>query len=926
MALTLVEPITVNTSASFTFANVTAGNLLTNNIRYANGSPYVFTTNAAGSNTQVQFNDSNLFAGSANFTFNKTTNTLTVSNITANGAGLTNIPGANVTGTVPNATAAITAGTVTTGAQPNITSVGTLTSLAVTGNISAGNANLGNLVSANFFSGSGNLLSNIQGSNVTGAVASATTAGTVTTNAQPNITSVGTLTGLTSTGTINLTNASNVSLGPVGNVKITGGTNGQYLTTDGSGNLSFTSISISSASISNGNSNVNIPSANGNVNISAVGNANVLVVTGAGVNISGTLNAAGNANVGNLGATGVIASTLTSNVATGTAPLTVTSTTRVANLNVAQANVAEFLTITTQTSGNAFLLLANAVTGNVSETANSVFVANSSNGAIHATTFVGALSGAATSATTAGTVTTNAQPNITSVGTLTSLAVTGNITAGNANLGNLAIANFFSGSGNLLSNIQGGNVTGAVASATTAGTVTTNAQPNITSVGTLAGLTSTGTINLTGASNVSLGAIGNVKVTGGSSGQYLTTDGAGNLSFATVNTTLLSNGNSNVNIPAANGNVNISAIGNANVVVITGTGVNVAGTGNFTGNLTSGNLNTTGIVASTLTSNVATGTAPLTVTSTTRVANLNVAQANIAEFLIITTQTTGNAFILLANAVTGNVSETANSVFVANSSNGAIHATTFVGALSGAATTAGTVTTAAQPNITSVGTLTSLTLAANGNITMSGSVSQISGANLVSATLLTGTLTTAAQPNITSVGTLTSASITGNITAGNVYANSGTVGASLVTGTLTTAAQPNITSLGTLTALNLSGVATFYASQDRFSTLTGATGVVTHDLNNGATFYHTSAAANFTANFTNVPTTNNYTTIATIFVVQGATPYLPTAVQIAGVAQTIRWLGGAAPTGTANQISLVSFALVRNAGAWTVLGQGSNYN
>ena len=60
-----------------------------------------------------------------------------------------------------------------------------------------------------------------------------------------------------------------------------------------------------------------------------------------------------------------------------------------------------------------------------------------------------------------------------------------NIATDNANLGNLATANFFSGAGNNLSNIQGANVTGAVSSATTSGTVTTNAQPNITSVGTL---------------------------------------------------------------------------------------------------------------------------------------------------------------------------------------------------------------------------------------------------------------------------------------------------------------------------------------------------------------------------------------------------------------------------------------------------------
>ena len=109
-----------------------------------------------------------------------------------------------------------------------------------------------------------------------------------------------------------------------------------------------------------------------------------------------------------------------------------------------------------------------------------------------------------------------AQPNITSVGTLTSLAVLGNITSGNANLGNLAIANVFSGSLN-----------GSAASANTANTantVTLNAQPNITSLGTLTSL------NVTGLAN--LGAVTNITITGGSPNYVLQTDGNGTLSWA----------------------------------------------------------------------------------------------------------------------------------------------------------------------------------------------------------------------------------------------------------------------------------------------------------------------------------------------------------------------------------------------------------
>ena len=69
-------------------------------------------------------------------------------------------------------------------------------------------------------------------------VGEATLAGTVTTNAQPNITSVGSLTGLTvsnSSGVVNFSNTANVTLGAIGNLHISGGTAGQLLSTNGNG-------------------------------------------------------------------------------------------------------------------------------------------------------------------------------------------------------------------------------------------------------------------------------------------------------------------------------------------------------------------------------------------------------------------------------------------------------------------------------------------------------------------------------------------------------------------------------------------------------------------------------------------------------------------------------------------------------------------
>ncbi len=109
------------------------------------------------------------------------------------------------------------------------------------------------------------------------------------------------------------------------------------------------------------------------------------------------------------------------------------------------------------------------------------------------------------------------------------------------------------------------------------------------------------------------------------------------------------------------------------------------------------------------------------------------------------------------------------------------------------------------------------------------------------------------------------------------------------------------------------------------SSLTGATGVVAHDFATNAIFDHTSIAANFTANITNVPTTSDRALNVVLVLRQGATPYVPNAVQIDGVAQTINWVETLAPTGNANSIDVITFSLLRVGTTWTVLGGYTNY-
>ena len=170
--------------------------------------------------------------------------------------------------------------------------------------------------------------------------------------------------------------------------------------------------------------------------------------------------------------------------------------------------------------------------------------------------------------------------------------------------------------------------------------------------------------------------------------------------------------------------------------------------------------------------------------------------------------------------------------------------------------------------------------------------------------------------------TVTNLTATGNVTVtGNIIA-SGNV---IATGNVTTSGSLN-GSIGTLNNVTLSGYTTQGQTSEIISTtLTGATGTVVHDTTTGSTFYHTGIVANFTPNFTNVPTTNSRSITVVLVLIQGSTAYLPNAVQINGVSQTIKWANASAPTPTASRVEVVSFSLIYISGAWTVIGQLSTY-
>ena len=505
-----------------------------------------------------------------------------------NGNSLANLTGANVTGYVPLATSATTAGTVTASSQPNIASLGTLTSLQT---ISTVNASLGNSVTANFFLGKftssasnqpnisnvgtlvglttgatvdaslgnsvttnyivsdGTYLYNIPGSNVVGTVASATTAttaGTVTASAQPNITSVGTLTSLDVSGT---TTTKDITI--TGNLTVSGDT--------------------------------------------ITANVTGLVVQDPLIEMGGNLNG-----------------TLTTND------------------GYDRGTVMHYYDTGTASQTDAFMGWKNS-----------------------AKEFVFA---------SKATIATN-------IATINNL---GNIKAGNANItGNLKV---------------GGNLIGTL-------DATSNNQPNISKVGKLSELLVGNTTNYTTHGNGTITTMGDITVT---SGYYFRGDGS---KLTGIDASSIRNGTSNISIPTTDGEVNVF-VGGSRVANFTSTGI-FAVNANLSANLGAGNAFVTGTIrVPTLFANVADGTAPLTINSTTRVANLNVDYANVSDYTVVKNTTTGTYYPVLSSDVTdGNYQFSGNSTLSYNVGTGTLSA----GKLTG------TLTTSAQPNITSLGRITSLT-------------------------------------------------------------------------------------------------------------------------------------------------------------------------------------------------------------------------
>jgi hypothetical protein len=128
-----------------------------------------------------------------------------------------------------------------------------------------------------------------------------------------------------------------------------------------------------------------------------------------------------------------------------------------------------------------------------------------------------------------------------------------------------------------------------------------------------------------------------------------------------------------------------------------------------------------------------------------------------------------------------------------------------------------------------------------------------------------------------------------------------------------------------ITNVTLSGITFSNQLVDTSNNNIYAEGNVVHDFNSGAIFYHSNINTNFTANFTNIPEINNKIISISIVLQQHANAYLANAIQINNLNVPVKYINGKAPTGTASNINLQNFTLIRNNNQWIVLSSLNAY-
>ena len=216
--------IIANSTVTYPFISPSAAQYAANTF-FLNANGQWAQVGSYGSNTQVQFNDSGSFAGSTGFTFNKTTNTLSVGTTTINSTVVNATSYIIDTSVIANTSGVYTTGTVN---AASLTTSGVTTNTSgvyTTGTVNAASHTVGTSTTAN-----------ATGVYTTGTVnaASLTTSG-VTTNTS-GVYTTGVVNGSTiSVGTSVIANTTRLTIGTAVGLQANGGigTAGQLLTSNG---------------------------------------------------------------------------------------------------------------------------------------------------------------------------------------------------------------------------------------------------------------------------------------------------------------------------------------------------------------------------------------------------------------------------------------------------------------------------------------------------------------------------------------------------------------------------------------------------------------------------------------------------------------------------------------------------------------------
>lgn len=103
--------------------------------------------------------------------------------------------------------------------------------------------------------------------------------------------------------------------------------------------------------------------------------------------------------------------------------------------------------------------------------------------------------------------------------------------------------------------------------------------------------------------------------------------------------------------------------------------------------------------------------------------------------------------------------------------------------------------------------------------------------------------------------------------------------------------------------------------------LTGATGIFAHNCANSHIFVHTDISTNFNVNLINFEIQVGESTTITTILVQGTTGHTIDGFRINGVTQSLYWVNGVQPSGTANRRDIVEFNILRRVEGYTVYGE-----